>query len=125
MEVSRVLVADNSLFLRTMIKSQLEKLNFRVVATAKDSQECLSKSAESRPDITLIDIGIAEENDFSVLRAILEKMPSSNVIVMLPDHPGFPEMVVNAVRAGASGFLKKPISPTDLCQRVLNYTPKP
>ncbi|MBI2869349.1 MAG: response regulator [Chloroflexi bacterium] len=118
MEGSKVLVADNSLFLRTMFKSHLESLKLSVVATARDARECLDKCLALRPDISLVDINIAEENDFSVLREIRERAVSPSVIVMIPDDPGFPEIVVSAIKAGASGFLKKPISPTDLSQRI-------
>lgn len=116
MEKPKVLVADNSLFMRTMLKSQLESQGFSIVGVAKDRQE-FGKYLELKPDVALIDIAIAETDDFWLVREVRERY-HAGVIVMIPDQPGLPEVVVEAVRAGAGGYIKKPISPGDLKLRM-------
>ncbi|MBI2849912.1 MAG: response regulator [Chloroflexi bacterium] len=114
----KVLVADGSMFMRTMLKSQLEALNLDVVATAKNKEETVSKCQEAEPDIVLIDVSIAETDDFGVVRTIKECAGSCCIIVMIPEQTNLPEVVVETVKAGASGYIKKPISPQDLKGRI-------
>lgn len=117
----RVLVADNSLFMRTMLKNQLESMNCDVIVapTAKVCDEAMEECRDKQPDIALIDIAIAEYDDFALIRAARECSHPCGVIVMIPDGPAFPELVVCAVRAGASGYIKKPVSPKDLNLRII------
>jgi len=119
----RLLVADNSLFMRTVLKSQLEAMGYDVTtaATAKLSgAQVGSEHQDTQPDIALIDITIAEKDDFALVRAARECRHPCAVIVMIPEGPAFPELVVDAVRAGASGYIKKPVSPQDLGSRINN-----
>ncbi len=117
MQGPKVLVADSSLFMRTMLKNQLESQGFSIVGVAKDRQECLSKCQELKPDIALVDIAMAEKDDFALVKEVRERDHSS-VIIMIPDQPGLPEVVVEAVRAGAGGYIRKPVSPEDLKLRI-------
>ncbi len=117
MEGLRILIADSSLFMRMMIRTQLESQGFNIVGTAKDCQECISKCLELKPDIALIDIAIAETDDFALVREVREQDHPS-VIIMTPDQPGLPEVVVQAVGAGAGGYIRKPVSPEDLKLRI-------
>lgn len=117
MEGLRILIADSSLFMRVMIRTQLESQGFCVVGVAKDRQECLLKCLELKPDIALVDITIAETDDFALVREVREK-DHPRVIVMTPDQPGLPEVVVQAVEAGAGGYIRKPVSPDDLKLRI-------
>lgn len=122
MEKPKVLVADDSVFMRTMLKSHLESLNFDVVSTAKNKQETIEKCEKAEPDIVLVDIGIAEADDFSVVKAIRECRGSSCIVVMVPEQENMPEVIVEAVRAGAGAYIKKPISPQDLKLRLSGAT---
>ena len=117
MQGPKVLVADSSLFMRTMLKNQLESQGFSIVGVAKDRQECLSKCQELKPDIALVDIDMAEKDDFALVKEVWGRDHSS-VIIMIPDQPGLPEVVVEAVRAGAGGYIRKPVSPEDLKLRI-------
>ncbi len=118
MEKPKAIVGDGSVFMRTMLRTHLEALNFEVAATAKDGREALNMYLEVKPDIGLIDIAIAEADDFALIRAVQENVPLSAIFVMIPEQAGFPELVVDAVRAGASGYIKKPVSPEDLKSRI-------
>lgn len=118
MQKPNVLVADTSVFMRTLLKTHLEALNFEVAAIARDQKECLAKCLELKPDIVLVDIAIAEADNFALIRLVREATPSSSVIVMIPEQLSFPEVVVEAVKAGAAGYISKPVSPVELKSRL-------
>lgn len=118
MDRPRVIVADASVFMRTMLKSQLEQLNFEVVTTAKNSQEATTKCQDTQPDMVLADIDIAEADDFALIRTARACPVPCCIVVMIPEETNLPEVVVEAVRAGASGYLSKPVSPQELKLRI-------
>ena len=110
---TRIIVADNSLFMRIILPNVLERLEFEI-ATAKDGREALDKYFELKPDIMLIDLVIAEPYDFAVVHAIQNQDPSAVVILMIPERLDEPDVIVDAVRAGVKGYIREPISPDEL-----------
>ena len=118
MERRKVLIGDGSSFIRIMLGGVLETLGFEVVATAKDGQECVDRSMEFKPQIVLLDLAIADVDDFAAVRAIAQDNPSSAIILMIPEQQDIPEVIVDAVRAGVSGYIKKPLSPEDIKRRI-------
>ncbi len=118
MEALKILIGDGSSFMRILLTATLESLGFKVVATAKDSQEAADKYAEFKPNIVLLDLAIADVNDFAVIRAIQKDNPSAAIILMIPEKLDIADVIVDAVRAGAKGYMKKPISPEELKARI-------
>ena len=57
-----VLIADDSLFMRTWLKDMLEKSMFTVITEAKDGYEAIKKYKEFTPDIVLLDITMPKVN---------------------------------------------------------------
>ncbi len=100
--------------MRIMLSNVLERLEFEIAATAKDGQEALDKYFELKPDIMLIDLVVADPDDFAVVRAILNQDSSAVVILMIPEHLDEPGVIVDAVRAGVKGYIREPISPNEL-----------
>ncbi len=118
MEAMTILIGDGSLFMRIMLTTALESLGLKVVGTAKDSQEAVDKYLEFKPHIVLLDLAIADVNDFAALRAIGHDNPSAAIILMIPQQMDIPDVIVDAVRAGAKGYMRKPISPEELKARI-------
>lgn len=118
MERRKVLIADGSSFIRITLGSVLETLGFEVVATAKEGQECVDRCLEIKPQIVLLDLAIADVGNFAAVRAIVQDNPLSAIILMVPEQLDIPEVIVDAVRAGVSGYIKKPLSPEDIKRRI-------
>jgi len=118
MEALKVLIGDGSSFIRILLTTTLESMGFKVVGTAKDSQEAADKYLEFKPNIMLLDLAIADVNDFAVIRAIQNDNPSAAIILMIPEKLDIADVIVDAVRAGAKGYMKKPISPEELKARI-------
>lgn len=118
MEAPNVLIGDDSSFMRIMLTSALGSLGLNVVATAKNSQEAIDKYLELKPQIVLLDLAIADVNDFATIRAIERDNPSAAIILMIPEQMDVADVIVDAVRAGAGGYMRKPISPEELKMRI-------
>lgn len=111
---TRIIIADNSLFMRIMLKNVLETFGFEVVATAKDAREMVDKFAETKPDIALIDLALEGMGRVDLIHTITEHYPSAAVVLMIPERLDELDVIVDAVRAGVKGYIREPISPDEL-----------
>ena len=106
--ISLVLIDDNRL-LREGIAAMIHtQPGFRVLAASADVDEALQKVREAKPDVVLLDFGLADHDSLSLTATVHTEVPAARVIVMglLPIQ----EDVANFVRAGASGFVMKDAS---------------
>ncbi len=102
----RVLVADDHSLVRSGIVGLLNTSpGIEVVAEASDGIETARKALEIRPDVVVLDVSIPGLNGIEAARRIHEALPQIRIL-MLTMHDE-EEYVVRAVRAGASGYLTK------------------
>jgi len=101
--ISLVLVDDNRLLREGIIAMIHGQPGFKVLAASADVAETLARVREARPDIVLLDFGLADHDSLGLTSTIHMEIPSARVIVMglLP----LQEDVAAYVRAGASGFI--------------------
>jgi len=114
--ISLVLVDDNRL-LREGIAAMIEtQPGFRVLAASADVEEALRKVREARPDVVLLDFGLADHDSLRLTATVHAEVPSAKVIVMglLP----LQEDIADYVRAGASGFIMKDASFDDFFRTI-------
>jgi two-component system chemotaxis response regulator CheY len=118
MEKIKVLLADSSTFTRIILSNALESLGFEVVGVAKDGKEALEKFTEYSPDIALIDLELEGLDGIFVIRTLTEQYPSAAVALMMPENIDEPDIIVEAVRAGAKAYIKKPTSGEEVKRRL-------
>jgi len=118
MEKTRILLADSSTFTRIIFANALETLGFEVVAVAKDGREALDKYAQHSPDIALIDLKLEGIDGIDVIRALTTDNPSAAVALLMPEKMDDPDIIVEAVRAGAKAYIKKPTSGEEIKGRL-------
>jgi two-component system chemotaxis response regulator CheY len=118
MKREKVLVAERSTFMRIMVTTALEKLGFEVLGTAKDGEDAVAKYKELKPDITLLDIGLDGLDGIEVTRKIVQDDPAAVVIMLIMESTDIPDIIVEAVRAGAKGYIKKPLSEAEIEKRI-------
>jgi len=113
----RVLLADDHVLVRAGIHSLLNQLEgIDVVGEASNGREALELVEMHRPGIVLMDIDMPELNGLEATARIVSRFPSVRVII-LSVH-GTEEHVLQALRAGAAGYLLKNISPAELDQAI-------
>jgi len=102
----RVLLADDHRLVRAGFRSLLEKIRgVEVVAEANDGREALELIGKHRPQIAFIDVAMPSLGGLETVPRIQKEFPETKVII-LSMHAN-EEYVVQALRAGASGYLIK------------------
>ena len=104
----RVLVVDDSAFMRKMLTKAIESdPRCKVIKTAKDGVEALRAVEKLRPDVVTLDIELPEIDGLTCLAYIMERFPTPVVMVT-----GFSEFLgeetIKALEYGAAGFVRKP-----------------
>lgn len=117
-----VLIADGSTFIRIVLTTALESISFKVVGTAKDGKEAVDKYIALKPNIVLVDVELDGIDGIEVTRRLVNKDPSVVVIMLISDATDIPDIIVDAVRAGAKGYIKKPISAERIAEYIKSAT---
>jgi len=105
--VIRVLVVDDSAFVRKVIAQLLRKSPFiEVVGTARDGSEALELTERLKPDVITLDLVMAPMDGVAFLRQQMPKHPVPVVICSVAHETG--EMALDAFDAGAVEFVQKP-----------------
>ena len=103
----RVVIADDQPMMRAGFKSVLESAgDITVVGEAENGQEAVSLARAQRPDVVLMDIRMPVMDGIEATRRL------QNQRVLILTTFGLDEYIIDALRAGASGFLLKD-APTD------------
>jgi DNA-binding NarL/FixJ family response regulator len=106
MDKIRILLADDHTLVRGGLRALLESIpNVQVVSEAEDGREALRNVGIHRPDIVLMDIAMKGMNGLEATARMTKEFPTIKVII-LSMHTS-EEYVLQALRAGASGYLLK------------------
>jgi DNA-binding NarL/FixJ family response regulator len=111
-----VLVVDDQELVRAGFRMVLERGGLEVVGEAADGAEAVRLTTALEPDVVLMDIRMPLMDGIEATRQIVARRLGTRVVVLTTFD--LDEYVYEAVRAGASGFLLKDISPTDLVHAV-------
>ncbi len=102
----RVLLAEDHTLVRAGIHALIDSFDdITVVAEASDGREATKRARNARPDVVLMDIAMPGLNGLEATSRIVRSCPTTRVLV-LTMHSN-EEYVVQALRAGASGYLVK------------------
>ena len=113
MKTLRVILADDHTLVRAGLRTLVEQLkDVSVVAEAKDGHEVLTFAATHHPDIVLMDLSMPGMNGLEAALRLKKEHPQVRIIV-LSMHAS-EEYVLQALRAGASGYLVKDSAPLEL-----------
>jgi DNA-binding NarL/FixJ family response regulator len=109
----RVVIADDQPLMRAGFKTVLEATgSIEVVAEAGDGEEAIRAAESHAPDVILMDIRMPRVDGLEATR----RLPRQRVLILTTF--GLDEYIVEALRAGASGFLLKDARPQELVAAV-------
>ncbi|MGX9885495.1 response regulator [Streptomyces sp. NPDC002276] len=115
----RVLLADDQALLRGTFRLLIEaQPDMEVVGEAANGREAVELARSQRADIVLMDIRMPEVDGLEATRLIGEDEDLAGVKVLVLTTFEVDEFVVEALRAGASGFLGKGVEPAQLLDAV-------
>ncbi|WP_379151385.1 chemotaxis response regulator protein-glutamate methylesterase [Paenibacillus sp. sgz5001063] len=108
MKPYRVLVVDDSAFMRKIISDLIENdANFQVAATAANGREAIEKVNELSPDLVTMDVEMPEMNGLEALKIIMAKRPLPVIMLSGINEEGMKETIL-ALESGAFDFIRKP-----------------
>jgi len=105
----RVLVVDDSLFIRTILRDMLKgSPDIEVVGTAVNGIDALAKIADLKPDVVTLDIEMPRMGGLEVLEALRQESTRPKIIVLSTLTSRHADMTHRALRLGADDFMLKP-----------------
>jgi two-component system, NarL family, nitrate/nitrite response regulator NarL len=109
----RVLVADDHTVVREGIRRLLaETPEFQVVAEAGSGPEALAAAEREHPDVVLLDLSMPGVTGLDLVRDLRERFPDTRVLILSVHDDR--EYVLESVRAGAHGYLRKDSGPSEI-----------
>jgi DNA-binding NarL/FixJ family response regulator len=109
----RLLIADDQPLMRAGFRAVLEATGeMEVVGEAGDGADAVSAARSLKPDVVLMDIRMPNLDGIEAIR----QLPSQRVLVLTTF--GLDEYIVEALRAGASGFITKDVPADELVRAV-------
>lgn len=101
-----VLIADDSRFMRDLLKKHLKDSDFKVIAEASDGCEAVSLYRDVYPDLVIMDLNMPCKNGMNALENI--KNMDSNAKVVICSAMGQQRIIIEALGQGAKDFVVKP-----------------
>ncbi|GAA5157799.1 MULTISPECIES: response regulator [Amycolatopsis] len=111
-----VMVVDDHPIWRDGVARDLTEHGFEVRATAPDADAAVRIASAVRPDVVLMDINLGQSSGVDATREITMALPDTRVLVL--SASGEHSDVLEAVKAGASGYLVKSASAQELVEAV-------
>lgn len=117
-----VMVVEDSLITVKKLTQMLEGMGHKVVHSCSSGTEACSNYANVNPDLITMDITMPDMNGIEATRHILNENKNARIL-MITSH-GQEQMVMDAIDAGALGYVLKPVKEDTLrkaIDRVLSY----
>lgn len=106
-QVIRVLIVDDSAFVRKIMRQMLSRSPFiEVVGAARDGSEALDLVDQLRPDVVTLDLNMPSSDGITFLRTQMERQPLPVIVVSMASRDG--QQVLEALEAGAIDVVQKP-----------------
>jgi DNA-binding NarL/FixJ family response regulator len=122
---ARLMIADDHELARSGLRAMLTgQRGLELVGEAVNGREALALCRRLQPDLALIDVRMPGQDGLATCRAIKEQCPATSVILVTMHEN--PEYLLEALKAGAAGYVLKDISQYELLtavQRVLHGEP--
>lgn len=103
----RVLIAEDSLAIRAMLRDMITSLGYAVAGEAGNGEEAVHQFLTLRPDLVTMDVVMPKKNGIDAAIEILKFDPTALIVVC--SAVGQEAMVMDAFNAGVVDFLSKPI----------------
>jgi len=108
----RVLIVDDHALVREGIRQALSVPGFTVIGEAGSGEDGLELARRLLPDVLVLDISLPGENGIRTATRVRAELPEVRVLMLsVHDHA---EYILESVRAGAHGYLRKDTLPQDL-----------
>ena len=111
-----IMIVDDAAFMRMMLKDILTKNGFTVVGEAENGVVAVEKYMQLKPNLTTMDITMPEMDGIQALKEIRKRDQKARVIMC--SAMGQQAMVIEAIQAGAKGFIVKPFQADHVVEAI-------
>lgn len=111
-----VLIVDDSIYMRSLIKTTLEEKGYKVVGEAQNGETAIDQALELKPDLITLDNILPDMMGFEILKVLMGEGLNSKVIMV--SAVGQQTVVNKGVELGAAAYIVKPFTPDDLMKVV-------
>ncbi|MFA7274596.1 MAG: response regulator [Crocinitomicaceae bacterium] len=115
--MNKVLIAEDDANILISLDYLMRKKGYEVFV-AQDGEEALKLANEHRPDVILLDIMMPKMNGYQVCEAIKSSNETSHAKVIFLSAKSKEEDIQKGLEVGASAYITKPFSTTDIVQKV-------
>lgn len=112
MERKKVIIVDDSLMIRDLLRKALEKCGCNVCAAAKDGKEGIEIFKTHLPDLVFMDLNMPIMDGADAIKSIKEINPNAKIVVL--SAMGDDDMIAQVKALGVSSFVKKPFDIRDI-----------
>ena len=113
----KIIIADDHKLFRDGMKSLLSlRQEFNVIAESSTGEELVEKATKIEADIIITDISMPELSGIEASRKIIEVKPDIPILILSMYNSE--EFVMDAIKAGAKGYLPKDVSPDELFKAI-------
>lgn len=116
----KVMIVDDALFMRNMLKDIFLRAGYQVVAEAENGELAHELYLECRPDLVTMDIVMPKKSGIEALQEIMASDPQACVIMV--SALGQDSLVLDAVESGARDFIIKPFQEDQVIKIVRRVT---
>ena len=118
MKTMKALIVDDSFIMVKKITKIIESIGMEVVSTAKTGKQAIIQYENHKPDFVTMDITMPNMDGITATREILSHDPNA-IIIMVTSH-GQQLLVIDAIKAGAKGYLLKPLEEKKTQETIVN-----
>lgn len=111
-----VLIVDDSIYMRSLIKSALEGAGYEVIGEAPNGETAIDLALETQPDLITLDNILPDMMGFEILKVLKEEAVGAKVIMV--SAVGQQTVVNKGISLGASEYIVKPFTEEDLLKVV-------
>ena len=115
-----VLLCDDALFMRTMLRGIVASAGYEVIGEAENGRVAVDLYATLRPDIVVMDMVMPEMSGVDAVRQIRQFDPSARIVMC--SAMGQMQLVSDAIAAGACGFITKPFTASRVLEALVDCT---
>ncbi len=120
--MAKVVIADDSRFMRSVLKNIVENMGHKVVGEANDGMEAINLCNKLNPALVILDITMNGMNGIDALKVIKIRNPESKCIMC--SSRGDQLSISEATQAGAEQFIVKPFSSKSVENAILEVLKK-
>jgi two-component system chemotaxis response regulator CheY len=112
----RVLIVDDAVVMRMMIKDILSKNGFEIVGEAQNGAEAVEKYKDLRPDVVTMDMVMPGIDGIAAVKRIVSEDPGAKILMCT--SLGQEALLNEAMQAGAKSYITKPFQPSKILESI-------